>query len=605
MVSRLIFVLGMTYPLCATITVTLAPSLPSPQPVGTTITWQPTASDTNSGTLDFQYAVSPAGQPYQILQEYDVANIFSWTQYLSEGSFNIQVTARNRTTGGTATTSVPFTIAPLTSAAGGAPVVTPTANALVALFSGPGCPTGSNMRVKFTNGKKTQRTAAIHCSPSVTSNFYVAGMLPSTAYMMNYEIVTGGSFTSGPILSFTTGVIPANLAFPSITVPLNQSTDLQQTLLLFNAIPGLIPNNYFAFATDLNGRVIWYYPYAPVRDATNLRPAPGGTILMAVASPANLSAGQQIFREIDLAGNTIRQTSTARLSQQLAALGRYPVVGLNHEVFRLPNGHTLLIASQEELFPEGTQPFSLPGPVDILGNCIIELDTNLQIFWSWSAYDHLDLNRPAVLGETCTQGDITGCPPLRLASTANDWLHGNSLWPMSDGGLLFSGRNQDFVYKIDWANGVGAGDIIWTLGLGGDFTMTGTTDPYPWFSHQHNASFALNGNTLMTVYDNGNTRVDANPGENSRGQALNIDETAKTVSLAINADLGVYSFALGSAELLDNGNYQFGSGWLVPEHMVYSAQSAEVTPSGSIIYTLNDGTNTYRVYRMSTLYSVP
>ncbi len=591
------------YPLCATLTVSLTPSVSSPQPVGTSIVWTPSASDTNAGSFDFQFAVSAGTRPYQVLQDYDVTNTFSWTPYAREGSFRVKVVARNTTTLQTATASVPFTITARTAPSGGAPVITPAANPLVALYSAPGCPTGSSVRVKFKAGSTVQRTSSVACSPTATSNIYVAGMLPSTTYAMNYEVVTHGSYTSGPVLNFTTGAIPSNLAFPPVTVPLSGATDVQQSVLLINALPGNPPQNYFPFATDLSGRVIWYYPNVSPKDPYNMRPLPGATIVMLVPDPANLSLGQQIFREIDLAGNTIRQTSTQRMAEQLTNLGRYPIVSVNHEVLRLPNGHTLLIASQEKMYPAGTQGST--GPVDILGDCIIDLDSNLSVTWSWSAYDHLDINRAAVLGETCLAGHVFGCPPLHLANVANDWTHGNSLYYTSDGNLLFSSRHQDFVYKINYANGSGAGDVIWKLGLGGDFTMLGTTDPYPWFSHQHNAEMTAGSTTLLTLYDNGNTRVAANPSGHSRGQALTIDETAKTATLSLNADLGFFSMAVGSAQLLDNGNYHFDSGWIDVQPGVEVAKSMEVTPAGSIIYELDDTAITYRTYRMSTLYSVP
>jgi hypothetical protein len=44
------------------------------------------------------------------------------------------------------------------------------------------------------------------------------------------------------------------------------------------------------------------------------------------------------------------------------------------------------------------------------------------------------------------------------------------------------------------------------MGVGGDFAID-SSDPYPWFSHQHNASFENEGTTFLTVYDDGNTRV--------------------------------------------------------------------------------------------------
>ena len=50
----------------------------------------------------------------------------------------------------------------------------------------------------------------------------------------------------------------------------------------------------------------------------------------------------------------------------------------------------------------------------------------------------------------------------------------------ADGNLLYSARHQDWLIKIDYANGAGSGRVIWRLGKDGDFTMR-SDDPSPWF----------------------------------------------------------------------------------------------------------------------------
>lgn len=585
----------------AAVNVTFTPSVASPQPVGTTIVWTASGTDTDPGIIDYQFSVSSNSQPLRVFQDYDVSNVFEWTPSFREGFFSIQVVARNITTRNTATMAVPFTITSRVEPAGGQPLITPTANPLVALYSAPGCPTGSFVRVRFSNDSTVQRTGILPCSPAASTNLYVAGMLPSTTYNMSYQIVTGAQVTTGPVLPFTTGVPDPGLAFPAISVPIDGATATKQSALLINALTFTPPDVYVPFATDLSGRVIWYYNL-PQQRPYNIRPVSGGTMLLLMSDPGRPSLAQQIFREIDLAGNTIRQTSVQRVSQQLKALGKYPIVSFSHEAIRLANGHTILLAAQEKMYPAGTQGSA--EPVDILGNAIIDLNQNLQVAWSWSAFDHLDINRPATLGETCLAGHVYTCPPVRLASVANDWVHANSLnYVPADGSLILSSRHQDLIYKIDYGSGQGTGNVIWRLGLGGDFTVTGTEDPYPWFSHQHQAEFQPGG--LLTVYDNGNTRVAQNPGQNSRGQAWIIDEEGMTANLTLNADLGVFSVAVGSAQLLGNGNYHFNSGWIATGPSTASAKSVETLPNGSIIYELTNSTINYRTYRMSTLYSIP
>jgi hypothetical protein len=76
--------------------------------------------------------------------------------------------------------------------------------------------------------------------------------------------------------------------------------------------------------------------------------------------------------------------------------------------------------------------------------------------------------------------------------------------------LIVSLRHQNWLLKIAYANGSGAGDIIWHLGYQGDFALVGGTDPTDWFYAQHGPSFAstnTSGNFTLAVFDNGDDRV--------------------------------------------------------------------------------------------------
>jgi hypothetical protein len=131
------------------------------------------------------------------------------------------------------------------------------------------------------------------------------------------------------------------------------------------------------------------------------------------------------------------------------------------------------------------------------------------------------------------------------------------------------------------------------------------TDPSPWFSHQHDANFESDGQSI-TVFDDGNTRQNSDPAAHSRGQAVMIDEQSRTASLALNADLGGYSYALGSAQLLQNGNYHFNSGAQIGSGPgSFYAQSLEVNPAGALVYGIQFATLEYRSFRMVDLYTAP
>ncbi len=208
------------------------------------------------------------------------------------------------------------------------------------------------------------------------------------------------------------------------------------------------------------------------------------------------------------------------------------------------------------------------------------------------------MSRPSTSGDVCTFPGNNGCPPIYLATEANDWTHGNSLYVTSDGNyIIYSARHQDWVFEIDYQNGAGTGDIVWKLGYQGDFTLT-NGDASDWFSHQHEVEFELNGQQLLSLFDNGNTRQQPATTSNSRGQVYLLDTDARTATLELNADLGAFSAALGSAQRLTNGNYQFDLGLLNP------AQFVEVNPAGAVVSKFQmTNQQSYRCFRMKDLYT--
>src|SRR5664279_3760359 len=87
----LLFLVAVAGRLEATIQVTLASSPASPQPVGTTITWTATVSDTASGGHEFQFSVAASGQSAAIVRDYSPVTNFQWTPSKAEGTYTITV----------------------------------------------------------------------------------------------------------------------------------------------------------------------------------------------------------------------------------------------------------------------------------------------------------------------------------------------------------------------------------------------------------------------------------------------------------------------------------------------------------------------------------
>jgi arylsulfate sulfotransferase len=580
----------------ASVSVALTPSVASPQPVGTRVIWIAQGASSEPGALDYRFRVRPTGATFRIVRDFHPAPVFEWRRYEDEGNYEIEVTARNKAAGQQTVSSATFVL--VSRVSGSNAVISPTGHRLVRLYSAPPCPAGSRIRAIFNTGTEPlANTPWKTCEADRSRNFLIAGLRPNTTYRVMHQLESKGSMTTSAPIWFTTTGLPAWLPFPQTTLvdPPELGACFAQPIVLhanlaFGANPVTMP-----IATDIFGRVIWYYARfakEEQRGTTIFRPLPGGNMLMAANDPASALGLQQILREIDLTGSPVRETNVNRISEQLLALGHDPITSIHHDIVQLPNGRLIALASNERVLTD----VQGPGDVAVIGDMLIELDEDLQVGWVWNAFDHLDAARLATLDETCVDGQ-GGCPPV-LAPIANDWLHSNSVSYTEDGNLLLSIRHQDWVVKIDYADGTGTGAVLWRLGEGGDFTVR-SADPEPWFSHQHDAEFDTPGVPLLTVFDNGNVRRASDPNANSRGQAFYLDETLRVAIPVVNANLGAYAFALGNAERLCNGGFHFHSGVIQPES---KAQAMEVGADGRIRHMLETPQPAYRTFRMQTMY---
>ena len=188
--------------------------------------------------------------------------------------------------------------------------------------------------------------------------------------------------------------------------------------------------------------MIWYYDINP-SSTTNYHPSPyklmpNGHMLVVVSNRE-----PDLLREIDLAGNTIREMNIPDLNTRLESAGfNLTVVAISHDFALLPNGHVILLGAHTKDF---TDLPGYPGTTTVSGDCLVDIDQNWNPAWVWDTFDHLDVNRHP-----------RGLP---------DWTHGNAvIYSADDGNLLYSSRHQSWVIKIDYEDGKGNGDILWKFG---------------------------------------------------------------------------------------------------------------------------------------------
>lgn len=473
--------------------------------------------------------------------------------------------------------------------------VASTPNPLVAQYNITHFHSGLTAWVEFGADTTYGRQTSVVSDSDATSgpsgdvvSILVAGMKAKTTYHMRAHVAWDGGSWVDQDQTFTTGAIPSTQSPPALQVStptpgLTPAPGVELLSLVSQSGASLLNT----LALDLQGNVIWYCPQA----ALPVKPLPNGHYIL------NLI---QNLQEIDLACNTIRNVSIGQVNQSLQANGysftiipKQIVLGggpFHHDVLVLPNGHWIALCETTKTF---TDLPGYPGTIDVVGDALLDIDPNNNVVWAWSAFDHLDVNR-----------HLFGLP---------DWTHSNAIVYTPDGNLMLSMRNQSWILKIDYANGSGAGDVLWRLGNGGDFTIAGG-DLSQWFYSQHDPNIVVSNGPLteLAIWDNGNWRTNSSGTSPcgplppapcySRATLFQIDESTSLATLIWNDAPGFFSWWGGSIGVLSNNNVEFD----MSEPFDNSAsQIMEVTQDANpmTVWQLNiTGGNAYRGFRVPSLY---
>jgi arylsulfate sulfotransferase len=482
-------------------------------------------------------------------------------------------------------------------------IVTATGNALVATYSITP-PSDARLSVQFgldtTYGRATSQQPTPQGGGAVST--FVAGMHASTLYHMQgvVQFSDGTQFLDAD-QTFSTGALPS-FVHPVISVTTTPGMTPQPGIEMLD----LLDEGGSPIATDLDGSINWFYQFTSTNGTLvqPIRPLRNGHFLLVLApnsaipltGPQPTPSTTNEVREIDLAGNTIKSLNMTDLNTRLVNAGfTLNALIVHHDVIELPNGHWIFLVCLTKDF---TDLPGFPGVTTVLGDAIIDVDTNLNPVWVWNSFDHLDINRH----------------PFSFP----DWTHSNALLLTGDGNLLLSMRHQNWIIKIDYKNGAGTGDVLWHLGQGGDFTLVGGTDPTDWVYAQHGPAFfsrASSGVFDLGVMDNGDDRV--YPNNESCAAAgftvcpfttvpiYHIDEHAMTATLVFQDVLSQYSFFGGNVTSLANGNVEFDLCSNVPAASPTAAVAFEVTRDANpqVVWQMNIGTqNGYRIFRLPSLY---
>lgn len=206
----------------------------------------------------------------------------------------------------------------------------------------------------------------------------------------------------------------------------------------------------------------------------------------------------------------------------------------HHDVIRLANGNTMLVAR-----PEGSG-------ADVL----LEVDRERRVVWEWSSQEHLS----PYFGDAVKSMDITHINSVQELPP-NPWFHQGDA-RFRPGNLLISARNLNAVYLIDKATG----DVVWSFDEQLDL--------------QHEALMigpGFQGHGQILILNNGYRRSY----EYRKSTILEIDPASGSIVWVYRAD-GFYTPTGGVEQPLPNGNVLITSD--------RGGRTFEITRDGEIVW---------------------
>jgi hypothetical protein len=325
---------------------------------------------------------------------------------------------------------------------------------------------------------------------------------------------------------------PAALPFPSATtaVVTHAGDRIEPGWTLSNLAVSSALTLSVAVMFDDQGRIVWYHQLGDETGTADLEVSlVGGDHVLIGGSIPPLEA----VTEVDLEGNVVWQGP-------VQPEGLIDHESMHHSMKKLPNGNYVTMFRD---FEEGNS--SIHDRID-------EFTPELEVVWSWSA--------------------------LPVQGMDQDHIQGNGLEvDLDEDVLYFTARLTNTLYKID-RNG---GDVLWTLGEGGDFEMSGA-HAEPWFGRAHAPEVLADGNVLY--YDNGS------PGRGySRLVEYALDEGSMTASIAWEYDGSETgdewaTTALGDVDRLPGGNTLACAGSMYEDDS--PSRIIEVDPDGELVWEM-------------------
>ncbi len=364
----------------------------------------------------------------------------------------------------------------------------------------------------------------------------LTSLKPETEYSFKLILSNSRFYSESEIQHFTSHYIPVWL--DNYYKPKENTVNIDGKILIYQRkSPGVL------VLIDSKGEIEWYNVFNSFLKTA--RYSKNGTFLCILSDPGYKTAYGNHIIDLDYKGDTLVhfQTGTGSFNK------------IFHHDLLLDDKNNIVVLTLEE------REFDLSSiggkEKDIVaGDGIQIISRKGEIIWEWSVFDVED---PLV--------------DSAILKDKKDWLHANSLCYDKDNNFLISFYKSSQIWKINSQTG----ELMWKLGVDGDFKMTNES----LFYGIH--SIHINNKGDVMFFDNGLEK------EISRAVSLEIDEQEMTVKIVINAPLPseFYSPRMGSAYLFNE-----------KEILHCSSNKDKVVATdlcGNVLWQFETGGLTYRV----------
>ncbi|HSG72852.1 MAG TPA: aryl-sulfate sulfotransferase [Planctomycetaceae bacterium] len=369
--------------------------------------------------------------------------------------------------------------------------------------------------------------------PAREQSVVLLGMRPNRQHSIVVRVENPGERTydlSEPI-TFETPPLPKS--FPPLQTTVSNPDRMEPGVTLFPVNIWVNDVDLMDFGylmiLDAAGEVVWYLKTGH-RTAT-VQILDNGHLLYN-------HAGYRRMIEINLLGDVVREWHAANIAPAPNA-DSIPIAcdTLHHEILPIEDGKFLALSTRMQNltdFRRNLYDEDERGPVSVVGDEIVEFQSDGKVLRRLNLFDILDIDRLCygVFGNFWNNKYLeTG------VKDTEDWTHANAIMRTTEKDwIVVSLRHQDCLIKLNFTTG----EIRWILGDhdGWDepwksklLAMQGDWD---WPYHQHGPQITSRGTIMM--FDNGNYRaippelITGGSENYSRVLELKVDEENMTVS---------------------------------------------------------------------------